>query len=108
LIVPAIERTRADNILQGNIIFEISLLEGQKCPSALIEELYCYINEVRNHRYSKNEAPANTFIPNQLEKIAREKWTLVTIGSSYGCELLALSRLPVGATSISEISNIPV
>ena len=108
MIVPAIARVRADNILEGNIIFEICLLEGQKCPSGLVEDLCCYTNEARSHRYPKNEALANTFIPNHLKKIAREKWTLITIGSSYGCELLALSRHPVEATSISEISSTPV
>ena len=103
LVVPAVERMRADNFLQGNTIFEISVYEGEDCPRKALEDLYCYTNEAREHLYSRNDNLMGTWIPAQLEKITREGWTLISLGSSYGCELLALSRLPAERITISEV-----
>jgi hypothetical protein len=107
MIVPAIEQMRADNFLQGNIIFDICVYEQQSCPRNAVEDLYCYSNEAREHRYARHESIGSAFISSLLEKIERENWTLVMLGSSYGCELIALSRQPAEAISIREISNIP-
>jgi hypothetical protein len=103
MIVPAIERMRADNFLQGNTIFDIFVYAGKDCPRKAVEDLYCYTNEPREHRYSRDENLMGTWIQAKLEKITRERWTLISLGSSYGCELLALSRLPAERITISEV-----
>jgi hypothetical protein len=84
VVVTKIEHLRADNFLQGNIIFEICIYEGRNCSLDALKKLYAV----------KEDQQLDRFLPDAMAKIIRERWSLLELGSSYGCELLALSREP--------------
>jgi hypothetical protein len=42
LMLPRIVRLRVDNFLEGNIIYEISIREGDRCPAEAVQRLWNY------------------------------------------------------------------
>ena len=80
ILIPKIERLRATNFLEGNIIFEINFYQGSNCPPNLVKELFGY-----------TEDEPNNYFKGSMSDIKKRNLILVEMTSSYGCELLALS-----------------
>jgi len=50
LTFPGLVRLRVDNFLEGNIIFEVSIRAGDRCPPAALKRVWDYDdNESRQH-----------------------------------------------------------
>jgi hypothetical protein len=79
LRIPNVTRLRADNFREGNVIFEVNVYEGEECPEALVGRLY-------------NEGQNGGNLASHMLEIRQKRWALFELTSSYGCELLALSR----------------
>ncbi|MCX6972329.1 MAG: hypothetical protein NTV93_19570 [Verrucomicrobia bacterium] len=94
ICIPKIQSLKADNFLEGNIIFEINLYSGSECSPELVAKVKSYNNE------------ASTFLQRDLELIASQKWTLIELVSSYGCDLLALSQAGVEEIHVSLLSPV--
>jgi len=77
--IPNIIRMRADNFLEGNIVFDISVYQNAECSEGKLKSLYGY-----------NEEQAQKYLSKNLREIAEKNLSLFQLGSSYGCELLAL------------------
>jgi len=82
-------RLRADNFLQGNIIFELLIFAGSNCPEDLVRSVY----QLRTD---------DKWIGVAMEEIRRERWTLLQLESSYGCSLVALSK---GAVDVRPVDG---
>ncbi len=89
--IPNIVRMRADNFLEGNIVFDVSLYQNAECSEEKLKSLYGY-----------NKEQAQKYLPKNLIEIADKKLTLFELGSSYGCELLALFSGSIQIESESE------
>jgi hypothetical protein len=100
LTVPNIDRLRADNFLQGNIIFDVHVWEGQDCPIEKMKELYLCYFEPHGGKYIVLENEVDKLLATKIEKTRSEHWTLVAVSSSYGCELFAMSRDPADRITI--------
>ncbi|HEY6418986.1 MAG TPA: hypothetical protein VIX59_08285 [Candidatus Binataceae bacterium] len=81
LALPRLVRLRADNFLEGNIIFGISIYEGDSCPPEDVRWVWDY-----------NDEHAQQYLPKHMKDITDERWTLLKVTTSYGCELVALSK----------------
>lgn len=81
LRVGELVRLRADNFLEGNIIFDIRVFMGPDCPRELFRRAYGAI--------TSQEEPA---LDRKLDEARNEGWTLLSLESSYGCELVALAK----------------
>ena len=59
LTVPELHCLRVDNFLEGNIIFEILVREGDQCPAELLQKVSSYDDDTaREHlpaRFSGNQ-----------------------------------------------------
>jgi hypothetical protein len=82
ITIPEIVRLRVDNFLQGNIIFSLLIHEGDACPTPSVRRVYSYDDDDEARRY----------LSSRIKEIKDGCWTLVEVNTSYGCELLALSR----------------
>jgi hypothetical protein len=81
LHIPKIVRLLANNFREGDIIFEVAPYEGARVSEHAVKALWQY-----------DEAMAKKLLATQMREIRSSGWTLLEIGSSYGCELLAMSR----------------
>jgi hypothetical protein len=81
LTIPQIVRLRADDFRQGNIIFEMTLREGPEVPEEAVRKLWQFEGDM-----------AAKHLATLMRKIQSDRWILFEIGSSYGCELLAVSQ----------------
>jgi len=91
LVVPKLERLRADNFLAGNIILRISIYEGERCPAAIVRWMFDYDDdEARKH------------LANHMKAITDGRWTVVEITTSYGCDLVALSEAHADEIMVGE------
>jgi hypothetical protein len=81
LTIPELVRLRVDEFMLGNIIFDVSIREGDNCPPESVQRAYSY-----------DDDSARKYLPSRLKEIRDGRWTLVEVGTSYGCELFALSR----------------
>jgi hypothetical protein len=79
--LPDLIRLRVDNFLEGNIIFEISIREGEQCSADAVRKLWNY-----------DETEAGQHLATLMKEIKDGGWSLIELSSSYGCELLAMSR----------------
>ncbi len=74
-----------------NIVFDVSLYQNAECSEEKLKSLYGY-----------NKEQAQKYLPKNLIEIADKKLTLFELGSSYGCELLALFSGSIQIESESE------
>jgi hypothetical protein len=79
LTLPKLIRLRVDNFLQGNIICDISIHEGDRCSPQAVKRVYGY-----------DDDDAQKWISTNMKEIIDGRWTLVEVSTSYGCELVAL------------------
>jgi hypothetical protein len=91
LVIPKLGQLRVDNFLAGNIIFRISIYEGERCPKEIVRWMYNY-----------NQDHARQYLPKHTEEIVDGGWTMVEITTSYGCELVALSKAHADEITVSE------
>lgn len=77
--IPKIVRLRADNFRQGNIIFGIRVLSAATCSEETMRRL---------EEYSAADDATGPTVA--LENARKNRWSMLELGSSYGCELLAL------------------
>ena len=78
LLIPNLVSLRSDNFRQGNIIFEFRVYSGEQIPRRLIAKVEYFVE------------PVEDSINKRVSEIAQNGWSLLELGSSYGCELLAL------------------
>ncbi len=81
LTIPDVVRALANNFSEGNIVLQLIITEGGKVSAEAVRKLFHY-----------DDAQPTKPMPDQMKQIADEGWTLVEVTSSYGCELLAISR----------------
>jgi hypothetical protein len=80
LRLPKLMALRADNFLQGNIIFEVNVYTTD-FPQDLIKRVY-----------GADGDGEPDWLSARLQEMRDQSWTLLEITSSYGCELLALAK----------------
>ena len=85
ITVPELERLRVDRFLQGNIIFEVTIREGDQCAPDSVKWAWSY-----DHNDEEDEVSRN--LPEWMRWIKDDHWTLVEVRTSYGCDLFAVSR----------------
>jgi len=88
--VPSLVRFRGDDFREGNIIFDISIREGRAIPPSAVRKVWSY-----------DDAAADKFLTSRLEEIGRGKWALLEVTSSYGGQLLAISRSAASSLTIT-------
>jgi hypothetical protein len=93
--VPQLIRLRLDRFLQGNIILQVSIREGDQCQPESIKRVW-------GDDYNDDDAELQRHLPDWAKEIRDNNWTLVEISTSYGCELFALSRSRVNEIMFSE------
>lgn len=84
LSLSKVERLRADDFREGNIIFSVETFVGADCPEDLVLEVF-----------GPGADPSRPWFVDVMERIRREGWTFVSIDSSYGCVLKALAKGPL-------------
>lgn len=82
LVLTGLERFRADNFLEGNIILEARVLTGDAIPMRLLARVMM-------------EPDGAESVARMHEKAKKEEWSLLEIESSYGCDVVALCRNPI-------------
>ena len=92
LVVPCLDRLKADNFLQGNIVLDVGFYEAQSCPDYILRQAYGY-----------DEEAAGKYLPVHLQKMNGQPWTVLEISSSYGCELVAVFNAPVEAAVVTAL-----
>jgi hypothetical protein len=75
-----LECLRADNFLQGNIVFEVTLFDSA-FPVDLVKRAF---------GLDGDEQPA--WLDGKIEQMGQGHWTLLQLSSSYGCDLLAIGK----------------
>jgi hypothetical protein len=93
LVLPKLKRLRVDKFLEGNIIFGISVYEGERCSPERVNWLFDY-----------NDEHSRQYLPRHLKDITDGGWTLLEISTSYGCELVALSKAHADEITVNEIT----
>jgi hypothetical protein len=81
VIVKDVVHLKADDFWEGNIIFEFAKYVGPDCPEDLLRK----VENFDNPYVSRDFAP-------RLAEIHASNMTLLELGSSYGCSLLALCK----------------
>jgi hypothetical protein len=71
---------RADNFLQGNVIFEVNEYRAE-FPRGLIKRVY-----------GEDAESEPDWLSLRVQELSENSWTLLEVTTSYGCELLALAR----------------
>lgn len=89
--IPNVRRMRADNFLEGNIVFDVTVHQHSELSK---EKLRCV--------YGYNEEEAAKYLSKNMAEIADKKLSLFELGSSYGCELLVLFAGTIQIESESE------
>jgi hypothetical protein len=92
ICLPKVKYLLADNFRQGNIVFNIYLFEGKQCPLDLLRK----VSDLGETRFD------DTF-NNLVTQIYEEKWVLIHLSPSYGCELFALSTCSSESVSIAPV-----
>lgn len=91
LVLRDIVRLRADNFLQGNIVFEVSTFSTEACPEHLIRAAY--------------QDAEHATLAGEIEDIRTQNLTLLQLGSSYGCELVALGKGALEVRAVNGMSR---
>lgn len=73
-------RLRANDFMEGNVIFEVKVHTHDFSPG-LVKRVY-----------GESGDAVPEWLPATLLKLSRGEWTLLEITSSYGCHLLALAE----------------
>lgn len=73
-----VQRLRADNFRQGNIIFEI-ILHQKDFPSNLVKTAF---------GYDREDEPA--WLAAEILKLRDERGMVLEVGSSYGCHVVVV------------------
>ena len=89
LSLSGLESLRADNFLQGNIIFEVEVFDAA-LPLHLVKRVF---------GIDSDERPA--WLEAKLEEMKHGRWLLIEVSSSYGCELVALGRGEIRVDKLS-------
>ena len=82
LQAPDLYRLKADDFLNGNIIFDMEVASGAECPFDELKTLCEYDGYDEDH------------FADFYSKVCQDNWTYLTIDSSYGCTLSALHSVP--------------
>ena len=80
LSLSGLECLRADNFLQGNIIFELRTFNSD-LPLDLVRKAF---------GIQEGERP--NWLEPKLVELSTGHWTLLELSSSYGCDLTAIGR----------------
>lgn len=80
MCLSGLEALKVDNFLQGNIILEIELFNGN-FPIELVKRAFSF---------SAEENPP--WLRQKITQMTDEGWTLLELSSSYGCELAAIAK----------------
>jgi hypothetical protein len=78
--LPALKRLKADNFLQGNIIFEIAVFNSD-FPISSVRRAFGLEDEI--------DPP---WLAQQMTEMNKYNWTLFELSSSYGCDLVAIAQ----------------
>jgi hypothetical protein len=79
LVLSGLERLRCQDFREGNIILDVSLVNGQSPDKDALRELFGLTNDQTPH-----------FLAQIIVKIEQGLLAFVNITPSYGCEVLAL------------------
>ncbi len=93
LTLSGLERLHAAPLLKGNVIFEI-LLHTSEFPEALVARAY---------GIGGDERPP--WLAERLAQMREERWTLLEVTSSLGCELVAIAR---GTLTVQPLGDDPI
>jgi hypothetical protein len=80
IVLRGVERLRADDFREGNIILDVTVSSG---ASIEMEDI-CYA-----YGLEKGENP---FVQRTMDRLMREKRLVVTLNPSYGCMLVCICR----------------
>jgi len=84
LVFPDLLTLVANDFRQGNIIDDINFYSSEEAPWDLVLQAY----EIQ-------EAEKQKYLPIYQRNLETYNWTLLELTSSYGCDLLALSKSPI-------------
>lgn len=90
--LPGVTDLQVKNFREGNIIFEILLFTGNQCPIPLLEQVL-----------DNTTVPHNNHFEKEFERITKNNELLLALTSSYGCELLALSKDGLDALILKQL-----
>jgi hypothetical protein len=91
LSIPNVRRLKVHNFLEGNIVFDLTIYNNPEVFEKKLMLLHGY-----------NEEQAKKYIPINLREITEHQLSFFELGSSYGCELLALFSGTIQIESESE------
>ena len=84
LRITGLEKLKADNFVEGNIILDMSLYTGEAISENTLRELY-------------GDPPIDydNWFKSVQAKVKAENWSYLEIDATYGCELRAIFSKPL-------------
>jgi hypothetical protein len=94
IVVPEIVRLTVYEFMEGNIILDVSIHEGDNCPRESIRKAYGY-----------DLTTGLEYLEMRMKEVRDGRWTLLEIDTSYGCELFAVSKAPADRITVEQVGR---